>query len=108
MRAGLNIAAILLTTVLAGCTVVRVPTPTGGSRADGTINMSFELGSLQNAKVDWEGARKTAAQRCKVWGYNDAQAFGGSTRRCNFPSGNGCARWLITRSYQCTGKKLVN
>lgn len=43
-----------------------------------------------------------ATQRCQSWGYQGAEAFGGVTRQCNqFGGFNGCARWTVTKEYQC-------
>lgn len=104
VRTGLNFAIMLLTVGLVGCAVVKVPTPTGGSRADGTIDMSFEYGRLEQPQINWERARMTAASRCRVWGYNGAQEFGGIITRCESAGQYGCNRWFATKKYQCTGK----
>ena len=90
--------------LLAGCTTVSQMTATGGSRADGVVRLSYELGALDKARIDEADALRTAQARCKTWGYKDAEAFGGVTRQCQSPGGlYGCNRWLITKEYQCLG-----
>jgi hypothetical protein len=89
---------------LAGCATVSQMTATGGSRADGVVRLSYELGPFDKARIDEADALRTAQARCKTWGYNDAEAFGGVTRQCQAPGGlYGCQRWLITKEYQCLG-----
>jgi hypothetical protein len=90
--------------VLAGCATVSQMTATGGSRADGVVRLSYELGPLDKARIDEADALRTAQARCRTWGYTDAEAFGGVTRQCTASAGiYGCNRWLITKEYQCLG-----
>lgn len=94
-------AAILAVT---GCTVTKDWVPTGGSRSDGIIRVSYEIGEFETAKTDAAQGRRVAAERCQVWGYDDAEPFGGQTRTCSVTSGfSGCATWLVTMEYQCLG-----
>ena len=86
---------------VAGCATVSQMAATGGSRADGIVKLSFEVGMFDRVQIDEAAAQKTAKRRCSVRGYNDAEAFGGVTRQCNQPSGYGCMRWFVTREYQC-------
>lgn len=81
------------------------PVPTGGSRADATVDMSFEFGQFQKPVIEWNQAAVDAAKRCAVWGYTGAEAFGGQKNQClQFGGvGGGCARMGVTMTYQCTG-----
>jgi hypothetical protein len=89
---------------LAGCATVSQMTATGGSRADGVVRLSYELGPFDKARIDEAAGLRDAQARCKTWGYKDAEAFGGVTRQCQAPGGMyGCQRWLITKEYQCLG-----
>lgn len=76
---------------------------TGGSRSDGTVRLSFEYGAFQRPRLDENQATTLAAQRCRVWGYQGAEAFGAGTQTCEAQNGYGCMRWLVTKEYQCTG-----
>jgi hypothetical protein len=76
---------------------------TGGSRADGTVNLSYEYGMFQKPIVNTQLAQVNAAQKCQAWGYTDAQAFGGGLRQCEERNEYGCIRTLVTVTYQCTG-----
>jgi hypothetical protein len=93
----------LIIMCLQGCAVQKQLTPTGGSRADGTVKMSYECGAYEVPKVDAQQGWRDAKRRCQSWGYEDAEAFGGFTRSCIYSSGSGCSRWLVTHEYQCTG-----
>ena len=77
--------------------------PTGGSRADGTVHLSFEHGNLEIPKLNMEQGLVAARERCRAWGYTDAEPFGGQQRHCQLPNDYGCARWLVTLTYQCLG-----
>lgn len=90
--------------LLTGCSTTRNWEATGGSRADGVIRLSYEVGAMQSAKVDEQQAMDIATQRCKSWGYTGAEAFGGVTRACNAPGAfSGCASYLVTKEFQCIG-----
>lgn len=96
-------AALLLSVIVAvaGCATVSQMAATGGSRADGIVKLSFEAGMFDRVQIDEASALDTARRRCGVWGYNDAEPFGGVTRQCQQSSGYGCMRWFVTREYQC-------
>lgn len=96
-------AAILATVALAGCAVQAQMVPTGGSRADGTVKLSYEYGALQVPKVDGAQGIAAATSRCKAWGYTGAEAFGGGTRTCADSSMGSCNVYRVTVEYQCTG-----
>ncbi|WP_421168003.1 YecR family lipoprotein, partial [Aeromonas dhakensis] len=77
---------------------------TGGSKADGVIRLSYEFGQFEVPQVSEEQAILLAAKRCAVWGYTNAEAFGGITKQCNMSDGfGGCSSWIVTKEYQCTG-----
>jgi hypothetical protein len=89
--------------VLAGCATVSQMQATGGSRSDGIVKLSFEYGMFDKVQLDESSALLTARQRCAVWGYTDADPFGGITRQCQAYSGTlGCTHWFVTKEYQCT------
>lgn len=89
---------------LTGCATAVAPETTGGSRADGTVKLSYEYGLFQKPVVDWNQAQVSAAQSCKVWGYTSAQKFGGGEQHCEQADMYGnCIRMMVTVSYQCTG-----
>lgn len=89
---------------LAGCATVKTWSATGGSRADATVRLSYEYGEFEQPQTSEAEALNLAAARCKTWGYTGAEAFGGVTRQCNMPGGmGGCARFQVTKEFQCTG-----
>ena len=102
MRRVMIVAAAL---VLSACAVQKEWIPTGGSRSDGMVRLSYEYGAFEKPILSGSQAQYMAAQRCGNWGYSGAEPFGGSLRRCsNFDPGFGCNRWMVTVSYQCTGR----
>jgi len=96
-------ACLMVGACMMGCSHKEELVATGGSRADGTVTMSFEYGAFENPKIDPQQGAVAAAERCRAWGYTDAQPFGGQTRQCQQPSQYGCMRWFVSMTYQCLG-----
>src|SRR5690606_5187185 len=102
MKTMLFLTALVLG--LSGCAVQKTLVPTGGSRADGTIELSYAFGMFETPKVDLAQGAQAASQRCKAWGYSDAEPFGGQKSTCQAFNGYGnCIRTLVTVEYQCIG-----
>jgi hypothetical protein len=97
------ITALLATVLLGGCAVPMKMVPTGGSRADGTVKLSYDYGAFQVPKLDPAQGVQDATGRCKAWGYTGAEAFGGSTTTCINSSMGGCNMYRATVEFQCTG-----
>lgn len=95
--------AVVLATLLSplACATVKVPQPTGGSRADGTVQLAYEYGELETPEVDWESANRAATERCQNWGYASAEAFGPGVTQCTASNQYGCTRYFVTITYQC-------
>jgi hypothetical protein len=88
---------------LAGCAVQKEWTATGGSRADGTVELAFEYGVFEKPRVDNAQGVDLAASMCAGWGYTGSQPFGAMTK-CEASDAYGnCLRTLVTRKYQCLG-----
>ncbi|EHT8816943.1 hypothetical protein KYT24_004393 [Salmonella enterica] len=94
-------AAAAIATLLAGCAVQKQMVATGGSKADGTVTMSYEYGLFEAPKVDSSQAIAAAAQRCKAWGYTTAEPFGGVTKVCSMQSGGDCMQYTVNQVFQC-------
>lgn len=94
----------LLAVVLTACAAPMVMQATGGSRADGTVDLSYEYTLFQKPVVDMTMATATASDRCRAWGYTNAEPFGGQINHCNQFNGYGnCLDMLVTVKYQCAG-----
>lgn len=90
--------------LLAGCTVQKELVPIGGSRADGTVLLSYEVGLYEKPQIDHAAGRAAALRTCNGWGYSGAEPFGGATDRCISRNGYGhCMAWRVNIPYQCTG-----
>lgn len=88
----------------AGCTVQKEWTATGGSRADGTVDLAFQYGAFEKPQVNDAQGVELAASTCAGWGYTASQPFGGTMTKCEAVNGYGnCLRTLVTRKYQCMG-----
>ncbi len=92
-------------TILTACATIKVPEATGGSRADGIINLSYDIyETIEQPVINWQQAQQTAKARCQGWGYNNAQQFGGGTSQClqYGDASHECIQSRVTIAYQCT------
>lgn len=91
--------------LITGCTTVKDWSATGGSRSDGVVRLSYEHGEFEKAVLNESQAIAIATKRCATWGYTGAEAFGGVSRQCSQHGGmGGCATYIVTKEYQCTGQ----
>ena len=89
--------------ILGACEVQKTPVPTGGSKADALVDMSYDVGGLEVPVVDWTAAAASAAKRCAAWGYRKADAFEGTRTQCHSRDMYGnCSMATVTKTYQCT------
>lgn len=102
----------LLTGALAisGCASQRDFYAVSGSRADGTVDMAYDIkGPFDVPEVDRAQAAMIAKKKCNVWGYDDAEPFGGQSERCNQRNGFGnCINGQIVIQFQCLGSLGVH
>lgn len=100
--------ACVLALVLSGCATQKTWFATGGSKSDATVKLSYEYGLFEKPVVDYQQAAALANQKCTVWGYSGAEAFGGRMQTCNAHNGYGnCVDWTVTAEFQCTGGTTV-
>jgi len=98
-----KIIFVIISLSLSSCAVVKIPQATGGSKADGIIELSYQYGGFEIQEVKWDKALITAQKRCRAWGYKNAEAFGGTTSQCQAYNQYGCVRQFVTAKYQCLG-----
>ena len=88
---------------ITGCATTKNWSATGGSRSDGVVKLSYEMGLFEQPQVNEQEGVNLAKQRCSSWGYNNSEAFGGLTKVCSESGSSGCTRWIVTKEYQCLG-----
>ena len=98
--------SISLTFLLAACAPLPVHlAATGGSRSDGTVKVSYDMGSGRVAgQIIGKKYTEIATERCAAWGYSGAEPFDGVTKTCVNGNGYGCNIYRVTSTFQCTGK----
>lgn len=95
-------AAVLA--ALSGCTTKKDFYATGGSRADGSVDMAYDFAQFEQPVINIAQAQSIAKSKCRVWGYNGAEAFGGKQQICNQFNGYGtCIAGQVIYKYQCIG-----
>lgn len=101
---------LLLTTLLtisACATQTITPQATGGSKADGTVTLSYRKNLFSSVVVDSIGAQMEAQSRCQAWGYTSAEKFGGWQTQCNQYGNMGCLDETIHINYQCNNNPPI-
>lgn len=102
------VLAVLVAAQISACATQRDWSAIGGSRADGTIKLSYQYNQFEQPVVYEDQAEDLATDRCRTWGYTGAEAFGGEVQQCMQQSGlGGCGRWMVTKEYQCTGTGTI-
>lgn len=96
---------VLATAVfVTGCSTPKNFYATGGSRADGTVDMAYDFRQFEKPVVNHQQAKSIAKSKCSVWGYRDAESFGGTTQNCYQRDGFGtCVAGQVLIKYQCLG-----
>lgn len=96
---------IMVAVMVTGCAPTRKDFyATGGSRADGSIDMAYDFIAGEDIVVDPLQAQSIAGSKCTVWGYERAEAFGGKSENCLTRSGSGeCEVGQVIVKYQCIG-----
>ncbi|BAJ01287.1 YecR-like lipofamily protein [Shewanella violacea] len=102
LKKTLVIAIIALT--MSACTSMKTMEATGGSLADGIIELSYTYNQYETSQFDEQDALKTASKRCKAWGFKKADPFSGERISCRDKIGSRCDVYLVTKKYQCIGK----
>lgn len=72
LKLTLLFAVVLFNT---SCSVQRELQVVDGSKADGTITLATEYDGAFKVKVDLQNAKLKASEKCKSWGYKDAEFF---------------------------------
>ncbi|MCY1393922.1 YecR-like lipoprotein [compost metagenome] len=105
MRAfSLALLALAASVAVTGCATKKDFYATGGSRADGTVDMAYDFAQFEQPVVDVNQAHNIAKSKCQVWGYQEAEAFGGKQQHCNQFNGYGtCVAGQVVIKYQCIG-----
>lgn len=99
--------SLLWLCLLAACSTRVYSQPTGGSRADGTIEMTYTYDAFEVPVVNSENMHRMAARRCENWNYDGAERFGGQKRIC-IDRDTICYTWQVTITYQCYNHRPVN
>ncbi len=96
----------------AGCAkkVLKTWESSGGSRADGTVDVAYIFNPQAEIPQSSEAqARDVAVEKCRFWGYAEAEPFGLVKKRCQqmyyHPMiGPTCLEMVVTRTFQCLGR----
>ncbi|MGF6094958.1 YecR family lipoprotein [Pseudomonas sp. 18175] len=96
------IAALPLTLLLlAGCATPKFWEATGGSKADGVVQLSYEQGQFENGQSDAAQGLKIATGRCQFWGYKSAERSGPEKSVCRTMGQFQCLETTVTQDYLC-------
>lgn len=82
-----------------GCAVTKDYAATGGSKADGTVQLSYKANAFETVTPNEPQGLALAKQRCEAWGYKASEAFGGVQEQCE--SNGYTKQCVVTKEYQC-------
>lgn len=100
---------LLVVVGLTGCAAAVTPVASGGSKSDGVLVYSYELGAARKPVIDWDALLVDATAKCRNWGYQSAELFGSGEQSCTWAQHNafgqptGCMRHRTDIKYQCHG-----
>ena len=83
---------------------------TSGSRADATVDVGYIYNpEAEIPETSAEQAHDVALEKCRFWGYQEAEPFGMVNKKCQRTyyhpfTGPMCLEMLVTRTYQCLGR----
>lgn len=97
-----KILIVLITIALSSCATVETPIPISGSKSDGTVTLAYQYGAFEEPVIDWNSTNIKAKERCKAWGYHNAQPFGGNQSSCIAYNQYGCVQEQVNIMYQCS------
>tara|TARA_B100000945_G_C20247014_1_gene532642 strand:- start:314 stop:631 length:318 start_codon:yes stop_codon:yes gene_type:complete len=72
-----------------------------GSKSDAIIRVSYTQPPETLSASDWKKADNDASEKCRNWGFTDAEKFDRGERRCLAYNAWGCIAWEYYLSYQC-------
>ena len=91
---------ILAAIAMVACTTYKSWTPAGDSEEEGVVSLSYEYRRYESPQVDERAGLSMARDRCKDWGYHNAQRKG-ENRQCKDGTQSDCSKWLVIREYRC-------
>jgi YecR-like lipoprotein len=85
---------------LAACTTYKLWTPADENEEEGVVSLSYEYRRFESPQVDERAGVNMARDRCKDWGYRNAQRKG-EDRQCTSGTASDCSKWRVVREYRC-------
>ena len=96
-----SLTLIAFIALASGCTTYKLWNEAGSDSDLGTVKLSYEYRKFESPQVDERAGIQMARERCKDFGYPNAQRKG-EQRECLSGTPENCAKWLVTREYRCT------
>ena len=98
----LGIAAVSLL-LISACATDNTFRPTGASRAEGIVQLSYNYDLSDRPDLDWHSAENIAEERCINWGYSSAVKAGNGQQACLAQDVFGrCRSFQVNVNYHCT------
>ena len=91
----------LIALALTGCATPKQWEATGGSKNDGVVQVSYELGQFESGQTSAAQGLTVASERCKTWGYKNAEVTGSEKNICRTMGQYNCLQTTITQDYLC-------
>jgi hypothetical protein len=99
-----KIAILPIFLALAACASAPQWNPADSSRDLAVARVSYEYTISNEPTLSDAQAFELAQNRCKAWGYSNAEMIPGELRDCSVEDEGSCGLWKVTREYQCSGE----
>ncbi|WP_192021995.1 YecR family lipoprotein [Shewanella sp. WPAGA9] len=83
---------------LTGCATQKNWGASGGSKADGTVKLSYQASAFEVPQLNEAQGLDVAIKRCISWGYKSAETFDFEHKKCIDTQ---CNSYTVTKEYQC-------
>jgi hypothetical protein len=93
----------LAVVVVAGCTTYKLWNVADSDRDTATVALYYDYRKFESPQVDERAGVAMARERCRDWGYPNAQRKG-EDRQCIAGEQTSCSKWRVIREYRCTKK----
>ena len=93
--------------IVSACATDNAFRPSGASRADGIVQLSYDYDLSDRPILDWRSAETLAEERCANWGYSSAVKTGAGRQACLAQDVFGrCKTFHVNVAYRCTDSGL--
>ena len=102
MKTQLLILGVFFLVLFGSCKVSKQFAVIDGNRGAGTLTMAYEYGAFEVPMINWVETKQRAIERCRNWGYSNAEFFDRTIEEClSYNQYGNCLRTRVYIRVQC-------